>query len=266
MSTPASSITVPQITKLNETLGKPPAEVFQYLIANGDLVKMLQDAGPRLSQVDRSAFGALLTPAPASINWTPVSEYVEKIAARSKLRGWGLTKGVIESLASSLVGKDHAGPLNPLGVQLWLGHDLAYNYDEMNCWLKDEVEARGENFKAYPDASQVSFLPGSELSGKRRAVAVGLDLQTFWDPTNGVIPRKVRSQRSRWPGLEVGWLLALSPQVYLAIDYKTIPGFIAPGLVVDSDCVLCFSHVSDDSFVSGNWDDYAWHVSSLVGF
>lgn len=59
MSTPTS---LPQIIKLWQVLGEPNSERFQYLLANGDLLKALLEAGSSLQQVDREAFQTLLHP------------------------------------------------------------------------------------------------------------------------------------------------------------------------------------------------------------
>jgi hypothetical protein len=259
MTTPAS---LDQGKKVLDLFQKATTEEIQNFLSNGDLVKAMIVAD--LSKVDRSAFATLLAPAPKSINWTPVNEYAEKIAARSKLRGWGLTKAQIDSFAATL--KDHAGPLLPTGISLWLGRNLQYNWDEAMAWLNDEVSARNEKFKPYFDASRLSFYPGSEQSGKRKLTAVGLDIDVLWDRTNGFSPKGTRPHRATWPGLEVAWLLALNPQVYLGIDYETIPAFWAPGLVVGSDSVPYFSHGTDEAFIGDYWDVYQWCVSSVVSF
>lgn len=239
---------------------------IQNFLSNEDLVEAMITAD--LSKVDRSAFAALLAPAPKSINWTPVSEYAEKIAARSKLRGWGLTMAQIDTFAATL--KDHAGPLLPTGISLWLGRDLQYNWDEAIAWLNDEVTARNEKFQPYFYASQLSFYPGSGQSGKRKLTAVGLDIDTFWDRTNGLNLKETRPHRATWPGLEVAWLLALNPQACLEIDRKTIPAFCAPGLVVDSGSVPCFDYDApsfpDGAFVFGSWGIGRKNNASLVSF
>ena len=259
MSTPVS---VKQVNKLLELLGDPSGEKFQYLLANGDLLKPMIDAD--LTKVDRSAFGVVLTPAFAPVAWTPVDEYAERIMARSKLRGWGLTKTQIDAFAASLV--DHVDPLQPTGISLWLGRDLQYNWDEAMAWMEDEVTARNDKFRTYFASRQVSFYPGSEQSGKRKLTVALLDVATYWNPTNGVVPDEVRTKEAKLPGLEVAWLLALSPQVYQAIDYKTIPGFIATGLVVVSARVPHFGHDSDEVFVYDYWADNRWNDYTVVAF
>lgn len=259
MSTPVS---VKQVNKLLELLGDPSGEKFQYLLANGDLLRPMIDAD--LTKVDRSAFGVVLTPASASVAWTPVSKYAERIAARSKLRGWGFTKTQIDAFAASLV--DHVGPLQPTGISLWLGRDLQYNWNEAMAWLRDEVTARNDEFRTYFESRQVSFFPGSEQSGKRKLTVALLDLATYWNPTNGVVPDEVRTKEAKLPGLEVAWLLALSPQVYPTIDYKTIPGLIAAGLVVGSGSVPGSGRASGEVFVYDYWADNRWYDNAVVAF
>lgn len=261
MSTPAS---VHQASKfVRDALGDPDSDRMQYLLANSTLFKELAQAD--FSKIDRAAFTALLTPTPASIAWRPVGEYADKIGEWNKLRGWGLTKTHITTFARTLV--DHLDPLHPTGISLWLGRDLPYNWEEVMACLEYEVTAVGEKFTPYFGAERVSFFPGSERCGGRKLAVALLDLATYWNPTDSVVPKEVSKIEKRLPGLEVAWLLALNPQVYLAIDYETIPGLIAAGLVVDSDYVPFFERGSDGAYVSGaRWAISRWSGNSVVVF
>lgn len=260
MATPAS---VHQASKfVRDALGDPDSDRMQILLANSGLFKELALAD--FSRIDRAAFTASLTPAHAPITWRPVSEYAAKISEWNKLRGWGLTKAQITTFARTLV--DHLDPLHPTGISLWLGRDLPYNWEEVMACLEHEVTAVGEKFTPYFGAERVSFFPGSERCGGRRLAVALLDLATYWNPTDSVVPYEVRKIEKRLPGLEVAWLLALNPQVYLAIDYKTIPGLIAAGLVVDSDRVPGFRRDSGGAYVSGGWADGRWSGRSVVVF
>lgn len=249
MSTPA---TIDQYAKLHHNLGKPNTCQLQDLIANSDLLVAMMNAGG-LSRVDRSAFRAVLNP---SIPWRPVGEYADKIAEWNRLRGWGgwgFTKAQITTLDSQLV--DHLDPLHPTGISLWLGRDLSYNWEEAMACLKHEVEALGEKFTPQVESNCLSFFPGSEQSGERKLTVALLDLATYWDRIGGVVLNKARGSESRLPGLEVAWLLALNAPVYLAINFDTIPGLIAAGLVIDSGFVPGFEHDSDEdeAFVYARW-------------
>jgi len=259
MSTPVS---VPQINKLLELLGNPSGEKFQYLLANGDLLKPMANAD--LSRVDRSAFGAMLTPTTAPIAWRPVNEYVVKILRWNTLRNWGLTKPEITAFVNSLV--DHLDFLHPTGISLWLGRDLPFNWEEAMACLMLEVVLLGEKFKPYFESTQLSFFPGSEQSGGPSLGVALLDLQTYWNPTDGEFPDKVRGIEKRLPGLEVAWLLALNPELYLAIDYGVIPGLIAAGLVVESDSAPFFERGSDEAYVYAYRASYGWDNRSVVRF
>ncbi len=246
-STPVSQ---KQATKfIVDALGDPSGERMQRLLANSALFRELAQAD--FSRIDRAAFTASLTPTLAPIAWRPVSEYADKIAEWNKLRGWGLTKTQITTFVKTLV--DHLDPLHPTGISLWLGRDLPFNWEEVMACLKLEVEALGEKFTQYDGAKRVSFFPGSKQAGGRKLTIALLDLRTYWDPIYGVVPNGVRKSEKRLPGLEVAWLLALNPQVYAAIDYETIPGFIAAGLVVGSGRVPIFGRDSGEAFVIGGW-------------
>ncbi len=261
MSTPASLNQVSKFVK--DALGDPDSDRMQYLLANSKYFKELAHAD--FSRIDFDAFTKSLTPAFAPIAWNPVSGYVTKISEWNKLHGWGLTRGQIDTFVSGLV--DHLDPLHPTGISLWLGRDLPFNWEEVIACLKLEVEALGVKFNSdYFTSKQLSFFPGSEQSGKRKLTVALLDLQTYWNPTNGVVPSEVRRIEKRLPGLEVAWLLALNPEVYVAIDYETIPGLIAAGLVVDSDYVPRFARDSVEAYVRDDWADFRWLGHSVVRF
>ncbi len=248
MSTPVSQ---KQATKfVVDALGDPDGDQMQYLLANSKFFKKLAHAD--FSRIDFDAFTRSLTSALAPIAWNPVSGYATKISEWNKLRGWGLTRGQIDTFANTLV--DHLDLLHPTGISLWLGRDLSFNWEEVTACLKLEVEALGKKFGLYIESDRLSFFPGSEQSGKPRLDVALLDIQTYVGTTSGVVPSEIRKIKKRLPGLEVAWLLALNPQVYLAIDYKTIPGFIAAGLVVDSVFVSYFAYDSG-AYVGVLWAD-----------
>ena len=262
MSTPAS---LKQISKfVKDALGDPDKVLIQYLLANGKFFRELARAD--FSRINFDTFTKSLTPALAPIAWNPVSGYATKISEWNKLRGWGLTSGEIVTFSEALV--DHLDPLRPTGISLWLGHDLPFNWKEVIACLKLEVEALGEAFNSSNFCSkQLSFYRRSEQSGRRKLTVALLDIQTYWSPNDFVVPDEVQNVEKRLPGLEVAWLLALNPQVYLAIDYETVPGLIAAGLVVDSDGVVLFARDSVGAYyVFGRWAGVRWYGYSVVRF
>ncbi len=263
MPTPA---TMKQTRKLLSLFGdEPTVEQVQNLLGNGDLIQRMLDAD--LSQVDRGAFATLLTPAAPDIPWTPVSQYVERIMARSRLRGWGFTKKQSAALAANLT--DHAGRLRPTGVTIRLGKGLEHDRAEAIAWLEDEAKACGFAFEDYTGPGRTSFYVGSEQSEQEDTKClgpVGLDLETYWDPTDGVVPSEVRRLQRFWPGLEVAWLLALNPQVYVKMDGTIIPFMLASGLVVGSGSLPRFLRDGRKAFVGGYWDGRRWHGTAMVAF
>lgn len=201
-----------------------------------------------------------------TIPWTPVTEYVERIMARSELRGWGFTELDACKLADSLRNHDHFGDLYPVSVRMWLGNDLMFNWSELMLWIEDEISASNCGFNSYLDVRQLAFLPGSEISGERSLDVVDLDLQTFWDKDKGIMPINARATRDKWPSLEVAVMLALNPQVYTMIDGNTVPGMLSSGLVVDSICLPNFSRDNCEVYVHDRWRDDQWRLSSMVAF
>lgn len=243
---------------------KPTSEQLQNFFGAGDLVKQMLNC-PDLSKIDRSAFSALLfSKSGLTLPWTPTSEFVDRIMARSKLRGWGFTEADAKKLADSL--HDHYGDLYPTSVRLWLGKTLKFNWSELMLWIKDEVEALGYEFAEYFNVDRLSFFPGSEMSGKRSMDAVDLDLQTFWNPKDGIVARDERPKRKKWPGLEVAVLLALNPQIYIMMDGETVPYMLESGLVVDSGDLSYFHRLGREVYVRYDWVGNRWYDTTMVAF
>lgn len=200
------------------------------------------------------------------IPWTPVGEYVDRIAQRNQLRKWGLSTQQLDQFASSLV--DHDGLLFPTGINVTLGRGFAYNWQEAMSWLADSVKAHG-NYALTEDidATRLSYRFGSEpASNERRLMSVFLDFQTYWDQERGIEPREVLSGRKQWPGLEIAWLFALSPQAFAQVDSETIPWVVAAGLVVDFAHPVMFTKLDEELMVTfGEYGDLMFG-SSVAAF
>lgn len=265
-TTPAS---FPQIGKFYaDALGSPSNDRTQLLLSNGDLFKTLADAADHLKDVDRAAFRALLAPQPKVINWTPVSQYADKLRDWNGRFGLGLTEAEI----TGLLLPDHAGPHQPTSISKTFGKGpkgdraviqqiIAYEMAKIGCPYTDYIEEHQWS---------VAYHPGSEpdrFTSSQLAPAL-LDIGRFWDPDNGVtIPGVRRELVGQWlPSLEVDWLMAFNPQVLAAIDGKVIPGFIAPGLVVGSADAPGFVRVGDEACANLYWDDDPWYDYSVVVF
>lgn len=264
MSTP----TLSQAQKILALVPKGVTNVqVQGLIENGDLLRALF-TGPDLSKVDRSAFMALLAPSPKSIDWTPVTMYEDKLRDWNDRFDLGLSADQIEEFHLRV--PDHTGPHQPTGISLTLGRGLKGDREVIQQIIRYELGMPGVAYTDYIRESglSVKYLAGSEPPKRRTPeldVAL-LDIGTFWDPRNGVVPNQVRRQRNRWPGLEVDWLMALNPQVLAAIDYDTVPGFIATGLVVDSGHVPVFDRDDREVYVRSGRGGNGFYGYSLVAF
>lgn len=245
MPTPAS---FDQAKKLLDLFGGSDSRQMQDLIAHGYLLQDLL-ACPDLGKVNRTDFRALLHPEAASVAWTPVEDYADRIAARNDLCGWGLTSAQISLFGSSL--NPHADLLKPAGLSLWLGRDLKYNWVQAVAWLEDEIRALDSLLRIYISSDRVTFWPGCEIKGPARLRPVRLDMSTTWHPSEGLIPAKVRLNRDMdLAGLEVAWTLALSPQIYLAIDGRMFPAMLAAGLAVDTTGVPTFDYNVNGPYLS----------------
>lgn len=265
MTTPTS---FDQMVKAYEQLGKPGSEPMQWLLASGILgdIGHAIAAGIHLSDVDREALRALLVPPSKPIPWGTAADYAAKLYDWVERFRLGLSPHQIDGLFAEL--PDHAGPLLPTGITCTLGKGLQHDWKVVMRVIKYELQKRDVKFTEYFDASRLSYFPGSEpVKTKTPQLGVALlDLETFWDPQNGVMPREARRQRSRWPGLEVAWLLALNPQVAIMMDGKAVPYMFAPGLVVGRGSLPVFSRDDREVYVNGVWDGSPWYRASVVSF
>jgi hypothetical protein len=257
---PMSEASLKQAKQVLDLLSGMSTDEVQNLIKRGDLVKMLAQAD--VSRIDSDAFAALLKPPVPQPSYTAVSDYVARIMARSELRGWGFTQKHADSLSAQLEGHDHAGPLAPVGVKMWLGRDLTFNWAERIAWLKDIVAAEGLTYYQYLDSTP-TFHPGSEIKGNLSLAAAGLDL-SLWHRQNGLVPNEVRAQQSCWPSLEVPDLLCLNPSLMHVMDGENFPFLMAPGLVVGSDRVPLFARDGREVYVFYYWAVGRWYFTAMV--
>lgn len=199
-----------------------------------------------------------------SIPWTPASQYVQLIMARSKLRQWGFTQDDADRLATAL--KDHRGVSNLTAVNIWLGHRLDYNWREAMLWLTDEMNKLDCGFQIYFGKGKLSFLPGSERRGSRKLDAVNLDLSDFREVGESISPRELRSVGKTWPGLEIAWFLAMNPRALAVMDGKKAPCIFAPGLNHNSVGMLHFSCNNREARVVVSGKSFRYPSTVLAAF
>lgn len=201
-------------------------------------------------------------------HFTPVNELVEKIMARSELRGWGFTDEHAEQLCQQLAGRDHAGPLVPVGITIWREGNLAHNWAESLAWWNDEMKAIGLEPVDYLSELEPKLYPNRESSLRPMLEACDLDFQAFWNPQDGVVPRDVRNAHPmrKWPALEVIDLLALNPHYAALMNGDDIPFLMAAGLVVRSGYVPSFYRGDRRVYASYGWDGNRWRRAALVAF
>ncbi len=264
-----STASLKQGKQLLELFSGATTEAVQNIIEAGDLLLMMLSAD--LARVDRQAFVALLTTPTASglDRFTPVDQLVDKIMARSDLRNWGFTDEHAQALREQLAGREHAGPLAPVGVTIWRGvGNLAYNWAESLAWWSDEMKAIGLNPVDYLSELEPELYPNRESSLRPMLQACSLDFQTFWDPKNGLVPRDVRQAHPmrKWPALEVIDFLALNSHYAALMDGKNYPFLMAVGLVVDSDSVPYFSPDGREVYANCYWGGNRWSGTAAVAF
>lgn len=274
MSTPVSPS---QLAKLNALItdGRGSRDQLQHLLENGDLLNILLNARD-LSGVNRVSFSRLLRSRPnAGIEmwresyWTPVIEYREKLAARSSLRGWGLTEQQLDALVARL--PDHAGGLSPTGITLRLGRGIRYDWEEATAWLHDEMTAFGVPFSSTIAAKMAYFPRHTVRSSHVEVEPALLDLEAYWDRENGCSPHDVRQERDRWPGTEVAWLLALNPRATTTQKMgmgEVLPSMWAAGLTTRHGKVPFFHYSQKDEelHVFDTSGHRQWTGATVVAF
>jgi hypothetical protein len=220
----STSAGIKQYAVLDDKLGSPSAEKMHRIIADGgDLFGMMAEAD--LSVVDRQAFQQLLFPAgELTIPWTPVAQYVDKIRAWNKMRGWGLTEKHIGAFARKLQSAPHAGDLLPTSVTLTLGKGLDYDWNE--AWECIEYELRYLNGNNYGIGKSIvpgrlQYFEGSESKRGPYLAPAKLDLHEFYYTKTRLMD--IRSSDRKWPGTEVLWLLALNPQIVAMTSSSNVP-------------------------------------------
>lgn len=200
----------------------------------------------------------------SAIPWSPVCTYVQKLKARSDLRGWGLTDERLLNLALTL--QDHAGPLQPEGISLTLGKGLKYDLAEAEAWAKDNFAELGVSFTVRKSRYSMKLYGGAELPTAPTVAPAHLDLEKFWDKKDGISVDWVREQDADLPTTEPYWLLCLNPEAWLAIDGKTMPVLRSPGVMVGDDYVLSFIRDGGEACVNYNWSDYQWANAAIAAF
>lgn len=198
-----------------------------------------------------------------------VSTYPDLIAQRNQQRGWGLSTRQIDAYAEGLAGKNHTDLLLPIGTTLRLGRGLRYDWTESTFWVRDVLREHDVTFNPaqYINPSRVPCFSGSEPENEEVELSVALlDLQTFWDADNGVVPCQARKQCCPWPGTEVPWFLAMNPGYYLGMNGRDIPFLCATGLGVGSVGVPVFDRSGGEAWVSAIWGDDRWYRFSVVAF
>jgi len=207
------------------------------------------------AQVQRRGAMTSQTTCCKSVALTQVGDYVDRIMKRSKLCKWGFTSKDAAKLRKRLKGYEHENPYMPIGVDIWLGRDLQYNWLQVTDWLRDEVMTSGHKLLVFFKSSDLSFLPGCGRKSGLGLSIVKLDFKTFWNPLESLSDKKVLSNRPIWPGLEIAWFLALNPQIFTNMDGAIIPYLQAPGLVVYETGMPSFYHDEHFVYIMPNWHD-----------
>lgn len=184
------------------------------------------------------------------VDLTPTEEYPGLIAQRSAQRGWGFTPAEIaifeQGLPMAVTGQPSA--VAPLIV---LDGGLIDSIREAVLLIRQGVRALGLDLEVDEDFDFGSLRPyvGCELEERRSLSSTVLDLYPRrYGSCDGMshklafTPEAVRPRCERWPGLDLIWALAFSPQKLAAIpaEYRFVmlglevgeghvPGFVLGG-------------------------------------
>lgn len=181
-----------------------------------------------------------------------VDKVINRLKKRSLHCGWHVPWCLYTHIEETW--EDHAGPLQPTGLRITLGHGLFYNWQEVLRWIGDEAKQRGLglNTDFTLTESLISFYPGSEVTtAVSSTTVVRLDISKYWNRDDGLKVGAVRSPNVVWPGLEVAWLLALNPDYLFAMDGERFPYLTLPGLQVGNGGVPCIGRGNSGVFVYG---------------
>lgn len=201
--------------------------------------------------------------------WKSADTYADALWERSQLRGWRLTKKYISSALSGI--RDHQDVLHPTAVKLSLGKGAAYDWAEASAWLADSIASFDEFMRRYfDDCTMVSEHNGSGKNWFHYARNSGpkvqsgpelepsyLDLDSFnlkeevpWNDRPMMLD--IINQREVWPGVDLVWLFAMNPEMYLNGWFRQrYVNFYLPGIVLTDDA-------GGDEEARHSWGSTGW--------
>ncbi len=181
--------------------------------------------------------------------WKSVDTYVDAIYERSRLRKWGFSKKRIERALTGV--QEHKDVLHPSAIKLSLGKGAAHDWSEANLWLADAIKqpdyeqryfddcttcGAGPSWFHYANNSMPFEKPGSHVAPSY------LDLDTFnlkeevaWNDRE--IMLYLIDTRKTWPGLDLIWLFALNPEMFMQgwDRWRSYTTLYMPGIVLTDD-------------------------------
>lgn len=159
--------------------------------------------------------------------WGAVDSYASAIYTRSQLRDWKLTKDQIDTALAGI--QDHRDVLHPSAIKLTLGQGAAYDWSEANLWLADAIKQPDYEQRYFDDCTTCGSGPdwfhyanhSIPFEGPGPNIAPSyLDLDTFnlkdevpWNDRE--IMLRLIDKRKAWPGIDLVWLFALNPEMFM---------------------------------------------------
>ena len=160
--------------------------------------------------------------------WSSVNTYKGKLHEWNERFAWKIPKEKIDGLEFW----HHVSDELPEGITLFFSQNLQENIAIATEVLAYEMEKLGRRFRHNAHLSYCSWLEGSE------PIFDGLILEPahlsleLHDTENGICPKEFRPTKSRWPSLEVYWLMALNPRILSGIRDMETHAILIPGLVI----------------------------------
>lgn len=226
MSTP----TWEQAQQILEQLGQVSEKRIEALLQSGVLSTLAKASSGKLRQLDHNKLEALLADIQEPFQWS------QPVAYSINFSRWGRHAELDIDLDEALqIGRDlpRPGPYSAPGVQYYSGKGLQADWNAAVRVLRYELNdaSLGLDLDVIPHETQLEYFRNLRIDKTSPAttpavISTGnISLAKYWSNVGQASAFDLLMHESRWPSLDILWLLALNPR--LLIDLSTdlaIPG------------------------------------------
>jgi hypothetical protein len=235
MVSPGSNkVSYEQVQALLKLIGDmhPTGTTMQRLLESSNLIKAIMDCSD-IKQVNVQEVIRLLNEPNLPITWNDPGKYLGWVMECSRARGWELDENHSENYLTGLelgqaLGRRQAEDLmNRPSVHLWLGKDIAFDWNEMVTWLRSALREHGIAFKNEVAVSDLRLFKPSQQPDLGRPVVrtTRVDLNLL-DIERG---QYLEFAHEFTASLDIFVLLALNAHVVLEMGRKLPTAFAIPG-------------------------------------